>query len=135
MNTENRRHSAKTITTLAVLAGTLLCLTPSANAATSYLQELEAEAARTTDDDDQAPSPKQEEEQKWASDQQQLHAEHIKAGLDKTQFEEQLEKNFYGSYLFYSTLTAEKQQSVYNDYQSANDIESIRNSIKSRLKD
>ncbi|MFO7593943.1 MAG: hypothetical protein R6X15_07885 [Pseudomonadota bacterium] len=133
MNTNKQRHKTRMTIKLAALAGVMFYLTPVSNASTSYLLELEAEAARTGDEETTAPSATQDE--KWAEKDRQLDSEYIEAGLGKKEFESQLEKNFYGSYLFYSTLDASKQQDVYHEYKNANDIESIRNSIKSRLKE
>lgn len=130
--TSDKRRECKT-TALSFFAIGLLCLSQITYAAGSYLQELEAEAARTGSEDTQEQQAAEEPE--WDEDAPQLDSEHIESGLTKQQFETQLEKNFYGSYLFYSALEAGKQQEVYNDYQNANDIKSIRNSIKSRMKD
>lgn len=134
MTSDKRRRYHTKSAMLFFFAGCLLGFAPITHAAGSYLQELEAEAART-DSDEEAQAQPAEEEPKWDADAAELDSEHIESGLNKKQFETQLEKNFYGSYLFYSTLEAGKQQEVYSDYQNANDIKSIRDSIKSRLKD
>ncbi len=116
----------------AILAMLFLFLPQVTVAASSYLQELEAEAART--DTENGGATEQTEGQEWSHEEQPLNGDTIEAGLSKEQFEESLKKNFYGSYLFYSTLSDNDQQSVYTDYQDKNDIGSIRESIKSYMK-
>jgi hypothetical protein len=61
-------------------------------------------------------------------------AETIKPGLKKEDFEQQLQENYYGSYLFYSTLKKKQRDQVYEEYQKKNDIKSIRDSIMAKLK-
>lgn len=116
---------------LAVLC-TLFIPPHDAIAATSYLQELEAEAART-DDEESATDASEAPQSDWSADKQTL-SESIEAGLSKAKFEERLKQSYYGSYLFYSTLDDTAQASVYSDYQNNNDIESIRESIKTNMK-
>lgn len=111
----------------------LLCVFPvSAHSASSYLQELEAEAA-STDNEKAVAAPEQAKTPGWAPHDQSL-SEKIGAGLTKAQFEERLKQSYYGSYLFYSTLDDADQQRVYEDYRKDNAINSIRESIKSRMK-
>lgn len=109
----------------------VMLLSTTATAATSYLQELEAEAAAT---DDNASKKDAESKPAW-SQQQNAGANHetIDKGLTKPQFEEALKAHFYGSYLFYSTLTDSKQKVVYGEYQKNNDIEHLREVIKAQM--
>ena len=52
--------------------------------------------------------------------------EELSAGLPKTDFEDLLEHNYMGSYLFYKRLTAEQQQVVYEFYLQNPDPKEIR---------
>jgi hypothetical protein len=61
-------------------------------------------------------------------------AETIKSGLNKDGFEQQLQENYYGSFLFYSTLHKRQRDQVYEEYKQKNDIKSIRESIMAKLK-
>lgn len=111
-----------------------MCMLPAhAFAASSYLQELEAEAARTTTEQDATSPSTPEQRSDWRPKQQNL-SEKLEQGLSKAQFEERLKESYYGSYLFYSTLSDAAQQRVYEDYRQHNDIDSVRESIKRNLK-
>ena len=97
--------------------------------ADSYLQELENEAAATASHeqaDTTADKPGWEQQQTGVTD-------NITPGLIRAQFEEALKSQFYGSYLFYSSLTEKKQQNVYQEYLINNDIEHLREAIKSQM--
>jgi len=126
------RQSRRTLLPSALLAG--LCLMPAAaHSASSYLQELEAEAARSdTEQGGQQQAPKAGSSE-WTPEGQNL-SEKIEAGLKKEEFEQRLKQSYYGSYLFYSTLNDADQQLVYKDYQQNNAINSIRESIKTHMK-
>ncbi len=97
--------------------------------ASSYLQELENEAA-AIDNSEQKANKKNEHE--WTQ-QQTGSGDNIEAGLSKEDFEKALKNLFYGSYLFYSSLSDAKQQVVYEEYQNNNDIEHLRESIKTQI--
>lgn len=118
-------------TAFSVVAYLVIAPRPSL-AASSYLQELEVEAARSENEQAESTAP-QGAGSDWSPKQQTL-SETIEAGLSMEQFEERLKQSFYGSYLFYSTLEEREQQRVYADYQQDNAIESIRESIKSNMK-
>ncbi|MGM0593198.1 MAG: hypothetical protein ACQETD_01565 [Pseudomonadota bacterium] len=109
---------------MALIAG--LYLTPAG--ASSYLQELEMEAAKSSEAEKQ-PRPSVD-----VPSTPEKEGEKLEAGLSHEQFESTLQEGYYGSYLFYSTLEEGQQQSVYEDYQSDNSLDSIRESIKNRLK-
>jgi hypothetical protein len=106
---------------------------PAAQAASSYLQQLEAEAAAT---DNSTAKPAVHESPagraNW-SPQQALLGEKLETGLTIGQFEESLKQRFYGSYLFYSALNDTKQQAVYQEYQKDNNIEHLREVIKAQM--
>lgn len=97
--------------------------------ASSYLQELEKEAAALADSEQKAGKKNEHE---WTQ-QQTGSGENIEAGLSKEDFEKALKNQFYGSYLFYSSLSDAKQQVVYEEYQNNNDIEHLRESIKTQI--
>lgn len=131
MNFYKWRHRRRAILPAALLAG--LFLLPAVSfGASSYLQELEAEAART-DNDTQPKQSDQTKDPAWSPGKQSL-SETISAGLSREQFEKHLKQSYYGSYLFYSTLNDADQQKVYEEYQQNNAIDSIRESIKNHMK-
>lgn len=124
------RHGRQTLLP-AFLMSCMWLLPLSANAAASYLHELEAEAART-DNEQAAPAPKKEERPGWSAGQQSL-SDTIPKGLTKKQFEQNLKQSYFGSHLFYSKLNGADQERVYEDYKKDNSINSIRESIKSHM--
>ncbi|HEY9147873.1 MAG TPA: hypothetical protein VIQ22_02590 [Gammaproteobacteria bacterium] len=116
------------------LAAIIFGLTAPAALASSYLQELEAEAARSGGAQKESPATPDQKSRDWSASNAVESGDNIKAGLDKEGFEEVLQTNFYGSYLFYSTLDNNGQQRVFEDYNSDNNINSIRESIKRQMK-
>lgn len=97
--------------------------------ASSYLQELENEAAASAGrGEPETPAEKPE----WTP-RQTILKENIDPGLNKAQFEEALKSRFYGSFLFYSTLAPKKQQQVYEEYLANNEIEHLREIIKTQM--
>ncbi len=109
-----------------------------ATAAASYLQELKVDAnwdAAPSPRDGGKSSPSVQTQAPAALPKQTVNpASNIKAGLSQEEFENQLQQNYYGSYLFYSTLLLAQRNKVYEEYKEDNDIESIRKSIMSKLK-
>lgn len=115
------------------IAGSLifgLLLGSGATAATSYLQELEAEAA-TINSDAQPETPAATPS--WQTQHTTSAGEKLDPGLNKEQFEESLKSRFYGSYVFYTNLNEIKRQVVYEEYKKKNDIEHLREVIKAQL--
>lgn len=106
-----------------------LLVSTGVSAATSYLQELEAEAAAT---DNATQSTEPAATQSWQN-QQTTAGEKLDPGLSKAMFEESLKNRFYGSYLFYSNLNDKKQQVVYEEYKKNNDIDHLREVIKTQM--
>jgi hypothetical protein len=125
-------HYPSTGTTVTLLFCGLL-FSPGHVAASSYLQQLEAEAAAT---DSPTAKPTAHEppanSANWSRQQTSL-SEKLDPGLTIGQFEESLKQRFYGSYLFYSALNDTKQQAVYQEYQKDNDIEHLREVIKAQM--
>ncbi|HEX9802076.1 MAG TPA: hypothetical protein VGB35_02370 [Gammaproteobacteria bacterium] len=105
-----------------------LMFNPAAQAASSYLEQLEAEATA-----DSSPAPKPPAGRSNWSQQQTSLSEKLDTGLDIGQFEESLKQRFYGSYLFYSTLNDTKQQVVFQEYRKNSDIEHVREAIKAQM--
>jgi hypothetical protein len=107
-----------------------LSINSTATAASSYLQELEAEAAATDEgSNDNATAAKPN----WTEQQPEINHETIEKGLTKAEFEQALKSRFYGSYLFYSALNDAKQAVVYEEYKNNNDIEHLREVIKAQM--
>ena len=105
------------------------------HAADSYLEELKSEAEKVNPEggkDTQGSTPAYPSQ--GLPPQTVDPSETIKPGLDKKGFEQQLHANYYGSYLFYSTLPVAKRDQVYEEYKQKNDIKSIRESIMAKLK-
>jgi len=102
----------------------------SATAATSYLEELNAEAA--SNDQTESNSP-QAAQPNWTEQQPVGNHEKLDEGLSKEEFEKTLKSRFYGSYLFYSALSDTKQAVVYEEYKKNNDIEHLREVIKQQM--
>lgn len=104
-------------------------------AADSYLQALKVEADKVDPEggkDTKSSDPAYPA--KGLPPQNVNPAETIKPGLNKEGFEQQLQENYYGSYLFYSTLQKNQRDKVYEEYKQKNDIKSIRESIMAKLK-
>jgi len=106
-----------------------MLMSTTATAASSYLQDLEAEAAA----DESSSNKGTEAKPAWSQQNDGANHETIDKGLTRPQFEETLKARFYGSYLFYSTLADSKQKTVYEEYQNNNDIEHLREVIKAQM--
>jgi len=126
MSTVKHRFYGKW-STLSLLA--VLLAFSETSSASSYLQELENEAAANAGS---RPSETAAEKPEWTP-RQTILKENIDPGLNKTQFEEALKSRFYGSFLFYSSLTPHKQQQVYEEYLANNEIEHLREIIKTQM--
>lgn len=84
-------------------------------AADSYLDAIESEANKVNqpvEDEPSSPDP---------------------GSNDRTQFEQELEKRYRGSYLFYKKLPARSQQEVFSEYARGASIEEVRRTIMSRF--
>lgn len=119
----------------ALAAAILISLTPF-SASANYLDELEREAARSfgspsteaaTDTDTPAQTTR-------PGNTAQMSEDRIDPGLSKSEFEQALRDNFYGSHLFYSALNPVQQQAVYDEYNRNNDIDHLREIIKEQMK-
>ncbi len=129
----HNRNSGWWLVAAALCIGGILPL--QVHAADSYLEALKAEAGKIDPEggtDEKGSDPAYPA--RGLPPQNVNPAETIKAGLNKEGFEQQLQENYYGSYLFYSTLHKNQREQVYQEYKQKNDIKSIRDSIMSRLK-
>jgi hypothetical protein len=118
-------------------AAAIICGTMSHNtlAADSYLQALKVEADKVDPEGgEDSKSSEPAYPSKGLPPQNVNPAETIKPGLNKDGFEQQLQENYYGSFLFYSTLLKNQRDKVYEEYLKKNDIKSIRASIMAKLK-
>lgn len=109
----------------------LLSLATQGFAATSYLEELNAEAASESDGATNTSAPASNAD--WNKQQTTGNHGKIDQGLSMEQFEKTLKSNFYGSYLFYSALSDAKQTVVYEEYKKNNDIEHLREVIQQQM--
>lgn len=132
MKRQNRSSVCWLLVTAVVIGGMVPL---DSQAADSYLQALKVEADKV---DPEGGTDSKSSDPAYPSrglpPQNVNPAETIKPNLDKTGFEQQLQENYYGSYLFYSTLQKTQRDKVYEEYQQKNDIKSIRESIMSKLK-
>ncbi len=132
MKRTNRSSGCWLLATVIVISGTMSL---DAQAADSYLQALKVEADKVDPEggkDSKSSEPAYPA--KGLPPQTVNPAETIKSGLKKEGFEQQLQDNYYGSYLFYSTLSKNQRTKVYEEYMQKNDIKSIRQSIMAKLK-
>ena len=60
--------------------------------------------------------------------------EHLQSGLDRAAFEYALRQEFYGSFVFYSTLSEEHKSLVYQAYTHNNEIEHLRRVIRTKMR-
>lgn len=129
----HNRSSGCWLLAAVVIAGGIMPL--HVHAADSYLQALKVEADKV-DPEGGADSKSSDPAfpAKGLPPQTVNPAETIKPGLNKEGFEQQLQENYYGSYLFYSTLPKNQRDRVYEEYKENNDIKSIRESIMAKLK-
>jgi hypothetical protein len=110
---------------LLLITATLFALSPYPCTA-SYLADLEAEAKST----DVQGEPNNE--QAWSHKTLGMSDE-LPKGMTQEEFEKNLQKNYYGSFIFYDKLSQWNKKQVYNTYVETNDIEQIRREIKIRM--
>ena len=117
-----------------ITTGLILIITSlgGSSVSASYLDELEREAARSFEVPAATTQPGQAEARHNILTSG--HENQIQPELDKEGFEQALQNNFYGSYLFYSRLSAQDQQAVYQEYTQNNDIEHLRGVINAKLR-
>lgn len=132
MKYRNRSSGCWLLATVVIISG----MTPiTVKAADSYLQALKVEAEKVDPNSGTDSKSSDPAYPARGLPPQNINPEEtIKPGLDKTGFEQQLQENYYGSYLFYSTLQKKQRDMVYEEYKQKNDIKSIRESIMSKLK-
>jgi len=111
---------------LALVLFALLWAAPSLAAESDYLRALEQEAAG----EPVVESPATNVSAPSFFDMPVGDVE-LDPGLSKEEFEARLKSDFYGSYVFYSRLSAAARARVYADYQNSPDggIEVVRDAI------
>ena len=113
---------------------------PASAADDAYLKMLEGEAASV--ELDETGQLKQEEKilipENSAFDWngRQLNEDSLPKGLDIEQFETFLQKNFYGTYVFFKKLNSTDKNTVHYRYSQAEkpDLENVRQNVMSLLK-
>ena len=114
----------------------MLVILPVAAADDAYLKMLEGEAASVELDQ---IGQLQEEQTKdspasafeWSGGE--LEADSLPKGLDMEQFEMFLQKNFYGTYVFFKKLNTTDKNTVFYRYSQAEqpDLENVRQNVMS----
>lgn len=107
----------------------LLCCGVIQPAYASYIDALEQEAARGVNEHpatDITPSA--------VTIASMGGEEQLPPGLGRAEFEATLQREFYGSYVFYSTLSESHKSQVYQEYINNNDIEHLRRVIRIKMR-
>ncbi|MGB5279311.1 MAG: hypothetical protein WBO73_08715 [Gammaproteobacteria bacterium] len=123
-----------------VVSGLLSVLMPVQAADDAYLKMLEGEAA-SVQLDHGGQLKKQEKLKRpdrplfeWNGELRQENT--VPTGLDREQFETFLQKNYYGTYVFYNKLNTNDRDTVYYRYSKADKpgLENIRKNVMALLK-
>lgn len=80
-----------------------------------------------------AAAPETKPKDGWSADKQGM-GEEMPANLSKEQFEAELKKSFFGTYMFYSKLNDADKTVVYQAYLKNRQISNIRDTTTSLLK-
>ena len=104
----------------------------SAAADQSYLNALEQEAD-TIDMTAPADTPSPGTPQPSSQLPTNTPKETLSKGMSKAEFETELQQNFFGSYLFYSKLSDQGKENVYQEYLKRDDVAYLREVIKQEL--
>ncbi|MGD2054052.1 MAG: hypothetical protein PVG45_08080 [Gammaproteobacteria bacterium] len=114
----------------------MLIILPVAAADDAYLKMLEGEAASV--ELDQTGQLHEEQTKDSASSAfewngRELEADSLPKGLDMEQFEMFLQKNFYGTYVFFAKLNTTDKNTVFYRYSQADqpDLENVRQNVMS----
>jgi NAD(P)-dependent dehydrogenase (short-subunit alcohol dehydrogenase family) len=128
---------------IAIVAALAMFATPGNAEDDAYLKALANEAADLAVDpetrranQDLAPSataPKEGDGLEWSAERQGL-GNQLPAGLDRQAFEEVLQVNFIGTYVFYQRLAEPSKAAVFKVYHESGDVVTVRNKIQSELK-
>jgi hypothetical protein len=119
-----------------LIAFSMLGTLPVAAADDAYLKMLEGEAASV--ELDQTGQLKEEQTAdspgsafEWSGSE--LEADSLPKGLDMEQFEMFLQKNFYGTYVFFKKLNTTDKNTVFYRYSQAEqpDLENVRQNVMS----
>jgi hypothetical protein len=128
---------------IAITAALAMVVVPANAADDAYLKALANEAADLAVDpatqranQDSAPSstaPKGGDGFEWSAERQGL-GNQLPAGLDRRAFEEVLQINFVGTYVFYQRLPKPSKAAVFEVYHESGDVVAVRDKIQSELK-
>lgn len=131
VNVGKMRISSQLLYANLFLALSLTVTTGMALAASSgaYLDALNAEISGPP----AASANSQEETNTVTLPRKQNLASDLSSGLSQQDFEAELKNSFLGSYAFYNRLNSADKETVYKYYQEANNIDDIREKIKSLL--
>jgi hypothetical protein len=119
-----------------LISVSMLVTVPVAAADDAYLKMLEGEAASV--ELDQIGQLKEEQTTdstgsafEWSGGE--LEADSLPKGLDMEQFEMFLQKNFYGTYVFFKKLNTTDKNTVFYRYSQAEqpDLENVRQNVMS----
>jgi hypothetical protein len=119
-----------------LISVSMLVTVPVAAADDAYLKMLEGEAASV--ELDQTGQLKEEQTAdspgsafEWSGSE--LEADSLPKGLDMEQFEMFLQKNFYGTYVFFKKLNTTDKNTVFYRYSQAEqpDLENVRQNVMS----
>jgi len=121
------------------IADLMLAAMPARAADDAYMEMLEAETADLRLD--QSGQLKKEEKNQGPTNKAfewngELQGENIPKGLGKDQFEAFLQKNFYGTYMFFNKLNTTDKNTIYYRYSQAAkpDLEKVRHNVMTLLK-
>lgn len=119
-----------------LISVSMLIILPVAAADDAYLKMLEGEAASV--ELDQTGQLHEEQTKDSASSAfewngRELEADSLPKGLDMEQFEMFLQKNFYGTYVFFAKLNTTDKNTVFYRYSQADqpDLENVRQNVMS----
>jgi hypothetical protein len=117
-----------------LISVSMLVMAPVSAADDAYLKMLEGEAASV--ELDKTGQLKQEENTvpegsafEWNG--RELESDGLPPGLDMKQFEAYLQKNFYGTYVFFKKLNSTDKNTVFYRYSQAEqpDLENVRQNV------
>jgi len=121
------------------IAGLMFAVMTARAADDAYMEMLEAETADLKLD--QSGQLKEEEKNRGPTNKAfewngELQGENIPKDLGKEQFEAFLQKNFYGTYMFFNRLNTTDKNTIYYRYSQAAkpDLENVRQNVMALLK-
>lgn len=122
------------ISTLLLLAG-IGMVAVSHGADEDYLKALKAETQALSGGETATTTapPAPDSKSGWSPDAQEM-GEEVPPNLSQEQFEAELKKSFFGTFMFYNKLSDADKTVVYQAYQQNRQISNIRDTTTSLLK-